>query len=395
MIMAEHTGYDVIIVGAGSMGMSAGYHLARRGVKTLLIDAFDPPHTQGSHHGDTRLIRHAYSGDPAYIDLALRAQVLWEEAEAESGTELLVRSGVLNLADSRVYSFAGRLAEAQKRKVRVERLNAAEITRRWPVLNLPEPFEAMYEPDAGYLYSERCITAYRQLALAHGAVLLTDTPVLNVTAREGSVTVHTKNGDYHGAAAILSAGAWFSSLSPFVSLPIKAVRKVVGWFESSPAFDAGQFPGFTLGDAEGGFYGFPATYGAGLKIGRHDTGEEWKPGEGLAPFGSLESDEGDLRRVLDAYLPGAAGRLLKGAVCKYEHTPDEDFIIDRHPAYSNVLLAGGFSGHGFKFSSSVGEILADLAVQGYTRQNIAPFALSRFSALPGQPQAKRTLEGIE
>jgi N-methyl-L-tryptophan oxidase len=377
------------------MGMSAGYHLARRGVKTLLIDAFDPPHTQGSHHGDTRLIRHAYSGDPAYIDLALRAQVLWEEAEAESGTELLVPSGVLNLADSRVYSFAGRLAEAQKRKVRVERLDAAEITRRWPVLNLPESFEAMYEPDAGYLYSERCITAYRQLALAHGAELLTDTPVLNVTAREGSVTVHTKNGDYHAASAILSAGAWFSSLSPFVSLPIKAVRKVVGWFESSPAFDAGQFPGFTLGDAEGGFYGFPSTYGAGLKIGRHDTGEEWKPGEGLAPFGSLESDEGDLRRVLAAYLPGAAGRLLKGAVCKYEHTPDEDFIIDRHPAYSNVLLAGGFSGHGFKFSSSVGEILADLAVQGHTRQNIAPFALSRFSALPDQPQAKRTLEGIE
>lgn len=117
-IIAEHSDYDVIIVGAGSMGMSAGYHLARRGVKTLLIDAFDPPHTEGSHHGDTRLIRHAYSGDPAYIDLALRAQVLWEEAEAESGLELLAPSGVLNLADSRFYSFAGRHKEARKRKVR-------------------------------------------------------------------------------------------------------------------------------------------------------------------------------------------------------------------------------------------------------------------------------------
>lgn len=189
--------------------------------------------------------------------------MLWEEAEAESGTELLVPAGVLNLADSSVYSFAGRHAEARKRKVRTEHLDAAEIRRRWPALTLPDSFEAMYEPEAGYLYSERCITAYRQLALAHGAELLTNTPVLKVTAREGSVTFHTKNGDYHGAAAILSAGAWFSSLSPFVNLPIKAVRKVVGWFGSTPAFDAGKFPGFTLGSEQGGFYGFPLSAGQG------------------------------------------------------------------------------------------------------------------------------------
>lgn len=391
--MSEHLSYDVIIVGAGSMGMSAGYNLARRGVKTLLIDAFDPPHTEGSHHGEPRLIRHAYSGDPAYIDLALRADVLWKEAEEESGTELLVRSGVLNLADSPVYSFAGRLEEARKRKVQVEQLDVEEIRRRWPALTLPDSFEAMYEPDAGYLYSERCITAYRQLALAHGAELLANTPVTNITAREGSVTVHTKNGDYHGAAAILSAGAWFSALEPFVHLPIKAIRKVVGWFESASAFAAGSFPGFTLGAEEGGYYGFPSIGGAGLKIGRHDTGLEWKPGEALAPFGSEASDEGDLRRVLEAYMPGAAGRLLKGAVCKYEHTPDEDFIIDRHPLHSNVLLAGGFSGHGFKFSSVVGEILADLATRGTTSHNIQPFSISRFAST-GHAGSGLILEGI-
>ncbi|MEK4997458.1 N-methyl-L-tryptophan oxidase [Paenibacillus sp. FSL H7-0918] len=390
--MAEHNSYDVIIVGAGSMGMSAGYYLAKRGVKTLLIDAFDPPHTQGSHHGETRLIRHAYSGDPAYIDLALRADHLWQEAEQLSGIELLVRSGVLNLADSTVYSFSGRLAEAKKRKVQVQQLDAGEIRRRWPGLNIPETFAAMYEPDAGYLYSERCITAYRQLALGQGAELLTNTSVVNITARESSVTVHTTNGDYHGASAILSAGAWFGELAPFVHLPIKAIRKVVGWFESSPAFAAGNFPGFTLGAEEGGYYGFPSIAGAGLKIGRHDTGLEWKPGTLLAPFGSETSDEQDLRRVLETYMPGAAGRLLKGSVCKYEHTPDEDFIIDRHPLHSNVLVAGGFSGHGFKFSSVVGEILADLATSGATNHNIQPFALSRFT--PDHSQAGLILEGI-
>jgi N-methyl-L-tryptophan oxidase len=374
------------------MGMSSGYYLARRGVKTLLIDAFDPPHTQGSHHGETRLIRHAYSGDPAYIDLALRADRLWKEAEQLSGIELLVRSGVLNLADSAVYSFSGRLAEAKIRKVPVQKLDAGEIRRRWPGLNIPETFAAMYEPDAGYLYSERCITAYRQLALGQGAELLTNTSVVNITARESSVTVHTTNGDYHGASAILSAGAWFGALAPFVHLPIKAIRKVVGWFESSPAFAAGNFPGFTLGAEEGGYYGFPSIAGAGLKIGRHDTGLEWKPGTLLAPFGSETSDEQDLRRVLETYMPGAAGRLLKGSVCKYEHTPDEDFIIDRHPLHSNVLVAGGFSGHGFKFSSVVGEILADLATSGATNHNIQPFALSRFT--PDHSQAGLILEGI-
>ncbi|WP_405169608.1 N-methyl-L-tryptophan oxidase [Paenibacillus sp. FSL H3-0286] len=390
--MAEHNSYDVIIVGAGSMGMSAGYYLAKRGVKTLLIDAFDPPHTQGSHHGETRLIRHAYSGDPAYINLALRADHLWQEAEQLSGIELLVRSGVLNLADSAVYSFSGRLAEAKKRKVQVQHLDAGEIRRRWPGLNIPETFAAMYEPDAGYLYSERCISAYSQLALGQGAELLTNTSVVNITARESSVTVHTTNGDYHGASAILSAGAWFGALAPFVHLPIKAIRKVVGWFESSPAFAAGNFPGFTLGAEEGGYYGFPSIAGAGLKIGRHDTGLEWKPGTLLAPFGSETSDEQDLRRVLETYMPGAAGRLLKGSVCKYEHTPDEDFIIGRHPLHSNVLVAGGFSGHGFKFSSVVGEILADLATSGATNHNIQPFALSRFT--PDHSQAGLILEGI-
>ncbi|MDF9843483.1 MULTISPECIES: N-methyl-L-tryptophan oxidase [unclassified Paenibacillus] len=379
MNIAEHKTYDVIVVGAGSMGMSAGYELARRGVKVLLVDAFNPPHTEGSHHGDTRLIRHAYSGDPAYIGLALRADTLWQEAEQLSGSELLVRSGVLNLADRKVYSFGGRVAEAQQRGVQAELLEAAEIRRRWPGLTLPESITAMYEPEAGYLYSERCISAYRKLALAHGAELLTDTPVLNVTARGGSVKVHTAGGDIHAAGAILSAGAWFSGLAPFVQLPIKAVRKVVGWFESSTDYAAGRFPGFTLGAEVGGYYGFPSIGGAGLKVGRHDTGQEWKPGEPLRPFGSEESDEGDLRRVLEAYMPGAAGRLLKGSVCKYEHTPDENFIIDRHPLHANVLIAGGFSGHGFKFSSVVGEILADLAIVGTTGHNISPFALSRFA----------------
>ncbi|WP_433946775.1 N-methyl-L-tryptophan oxidase [Paenibacillus sp. SN-8-1] len=373
------TSYDVIVVGAGSMGMSAGAHLAKRGVNTLLIDAFDPPHQEGSHHGDTRLIRHAYHGGPAYINMAIRAHQLWNELEEETDETLLVQSGVLNMSSPAVYSYKTRLEESISLGLPVEYLDADEIRKRWPGIVVPEDYMALYEPQAGYLYSERCISAYRRSAAEAGAELLANTRVERLEASPQGVTVYTSKGIFHAGQVILSAGAWFKTLEPFLSLKIKPVRKVVGWFQPSNAqFDAGRFPGFTLNTPEGGFYGFPSLDGAGLKIGRHDGGLPWNPGEPIAPFGSCEEDERDLRRALENYMPEAAGALNRGLVCKYELTPDEDFIIDRHPVHSNVLIAGGFSGHGFKFASVVGEILADLVTRGAASLDIGLFSISRF-----------------
>ncbi|CAM3240051.1 N-methyl-L-tryptophan oxidase [Paenibacillus taichungensis] len=374
--------YDVIIVGAGSMGMSAGYYLARSGLKTLLIDAFDPPHTEGSHHGEPRLIRHVYSGGPDYIAMALLAQELWEELEDTTGAKLLVPSGVLNIVDPDIHSFHNRLTHAEDAGIRYETLRAAEIMKRWPGIEVPEHYEGMYEPDAGYLFSERCVLAFRQAAEASGATILTHTRVEHIDCSADSVGVITSAGEtYYANQVILSAGAWFQTLKPFVNLPIRAVRKTVGWFDAPEAlFAEDHFPGFTLAGKEGGYYGFPSIGGSGLKIGRHDTGREWTPGDTLASFGSDETDEGDLRRLLELRMPLAAGKLKRGAVCKYELTPDEDFIIDRHPAHNHVWLAGGFSGHGFKFSSAVGKILSDLMQTGHTDQDIGRFALSRFGS---------------
>ncbi|MNS14079.1 Monomeric sarcosine oxidase [compost metagenome] len=361
------------------MGMSAGAHLAKRGVDTLLIDAFDPPHQEGSHHGDTRLIRHAYHGGPAYINMAIRAHQLWNELEEETGETLLVQSGVLNMSSPAVYSYKARLEESRGLGLPVEYLDADEIRKRWPGIVVPEDYMALYEPQAGYLFSERCISAYRRSAAEAGAELLANTRVERLEANPGGVSVYTSKGIFHAGQVILSAGAWFQTLEPFLSLKMKPVRKVVGWFQpSNTQFDAGRFPGFTLNTPEGGFYGFPSLDGAGLKIGRHDGGLPWNPGEPIAPFGSCEEDEGDLRRALDTYMPGASGTLNRGTVCKYELTPDEDFIIDRHPVHSNVLIAGGFSGHGFKFASVVGEILSDLATRGAASLDIGLFSISRF-----------------
>lgn len=375
------TMYDVIVVGAGSMGMSAGYELAHRGLRTLLIDAYDPPHIHGSHHGETRLIRHAYHGGAGYVKMALRADERWLELEQLTGMKLLERSGVLNISDPDIYSYTQRLGYSEAHGVSVELMRSPDIRRRWSQIRVPYSFEAMYEPNAGYLYSERCIAAYKQLAVAAGASIVPNTFVLDIKANGSSINVHTQHDKYEASHVIVTAGAWFKRLSSFVDLPIQAVRKVVAWFETNHSdFDAGVFPGFTLGTREGGYYGFPNIAGAGLKIGRHDTGVEWQPGQELERFGAYPEDERDLRRVLDAYMPGAAGRLLKGTVCKYEMTPDDNFIIDRHPDHSNVWMAGGFSGHGFKFASVVGEILADLVESGHSEQDLSLFQLSRFAS---------------
>ncbi|WP_201003227.1 N-methyl-L-tryptophan oxidase [Paenibacillus glycanilyticus] len=374
--------YDVIVVGAGSMGISAGYELARRGAETLLIDAFDPPHGEGSHHGEPRLIRHAYSGGSAYISLAIRADEKWLQLEETTGLKLLERAGVLNIADTDVYDFRDRQNDAESQGVTVEWLTGEQIRNRWPNVKVSDNFRGMYEPYAGYLYSEKAVAAYKQEALRAGAQFIANTFVTGLrTEKDGSVTVHTKGGSYQAERVILSAGAWFKMLQPFLFLPIRSVRKVVGWFETvDSTFDSSVFPGFTIGTKNGGFYGFPSIDGAGVKIGRHDGGVPWEPGKTLAPFGAYPEDEEDLRQALESYLPGATGKLLRGAVCKYELTPDEDFIIDHHPLYKNVVIAGGFSGHGFKFASAIGEVLADLALNGRTSWDISPFRLSRFAS---------------
>lgn len=376
------TSYDVIIVGAGSMGMSTGYYLARQGVKVLLLDAFDPPHPFGSHHGDTRLLRHAYSGSAVYTELALRSDQLWQELEQAAGDTLLIRSGVLNigLADSPL--LEAKHLRAKQYQLDVEELTVDEMMQRWPGIRLAGPYKGLYERQAGYLRSEACVEAFRKLAVAHSAVVLPYTPVKRMELREsGDAQIHTDKGVFTAGSIVLSLGAWFGVVEEAVKLPIRPVRKAIAWFEpkeAGPLFDVGAFPGFIFDAPLGDYYGFPSSGGSGVKIGRHDGGQAWHPGREFEPFGAYPEDEAELRRALDAFIPEAAGKLVRGAVCKYEMTPDEHFIIDRHPDYRNVFLCGGFSGHGFKFASGVGELLTDLITKGRTALDINPFALSRF-----------------
>lgn len=373
--------YDVIIVGAGSMGMAAGYFLARKGVRTLMLDANNPPHTMGSHHGDTRIIRHAYGEGKQYVPLALRAHELWMELEEASETRLFTQTGVLS-AGPKNRPFLGELQEsADAYSLPLEVLSAQEVNNRWPGIKLPEDFYACFEPTSGVLYPERCITAYRKLALASGAELLTDTRVTDIQPDGDGVIVRTESQTYRGQKVLLSAGAWNPSLltSLGLSVPLAPTRKTVAWFgaeESLYGFE--RFPAFLFNLDNAMFYGFPSFDGAGLKIGRHDGGLAIDPDRLERTFGAFLSDEGDVRSFLETYMPQAAGPLRQGSVCLYTMTPDEHFVIDRHPACPQIVIAAGFSGHGFKFASAVGEATSQLLAEGKSALDLSMFSLDRF-----------------
>ncbi|MGE5701151.1 MAG: N-methyl-L-tryptophan oxidase [Clostridia bacterium] len=377
------TSYEVAIVGAGSMGMAAGYFLAKKGVKTLMIDAFDPPHAFGSHHGDTRIIRHAYGEGRQYVPLALRAQKLWRELEEEAGQRLFTQTGVLCVGAPDSAFLPEVKASAAHYSLPLEELNAEELMRRWPGITIPEDYVATFEPTSGVLFSEECIRAYRKLAVQAGATLLVNTPVEAVELSAGGVSIHAGGSRFTADKLIVSAGAWLGKVTAScgLSLPLSPTRKAVGWFKADEQlYRPEHFPAFSFNLPNNeSYYGFPNFGNEGVKIGRHDAGQPADPDTLNREFGAFSADEGDLRGALERFMPQAAGELVQGRVCMYTFTPDEHFVIDRHPEHAHVLLVGGTSGHGFKFSSAIGEALAELAHTGSCEHDLSLFSLSRFA----------------
>jgi len=374
------THYDVIIIGAGSIGMAAGYYLARQGTEVLLIDAFDPPHSNGSHAGETRLIRHAYGEGREYVPLAIRSQELWNELQKETTETIFKQTGVLGFGHTGSKFIEEIQASAEAYHLPLEILNGEEIISRWPGITLPSGYLGCFEPTSGVLFSENGIRIYRKLALDQGAQLLINTPVIDLEINENSNIVHTKEKSYSSDKLIVSAGAWNEKLASKLglSLPLQVKRQVVGWFEAPDSlYDEQVFPGFFVHLPNEVYYGFPSFQGCGLKLGRHDYGQEVDPNKINREFGIYTQDEENIRDFLNRYMPQAAGNLIKGKVCMYTKTPDEHFIIDLHPQFKNIAIAAGFSGHGFKFASGVGEVLSQLITNGKTEHDISLFSITR------------------
>lgn len=372
--------FDVVVAGTGGMGAAAAGHLARRGVSVLGLDRFPVAHDRGSSHGQTRLIRLAYYEHPDYVPLLQRSYDLWRDLECECGRRLLVESGLVMTGPPGCELVAGAERSARLHGLALERLAAADARRRWPALVVPDGWDVVHEARGGYLFVEECVRAYARAAERAGAELRQGVEVRGWHAEPGAVVVETDRGRIEAGRLVLCPGAWAADLLQLPRMPLRVLRKSLFWHEPAAAdravHAAGALPCFAFDTPAGFWYGFPALDDRGVKVAEHTGGREVT--DPLAV--DRDIDEGERRTAesfLGTHLPGARGRLTAHAACLYTMSPDSHFVVGLHPDESRVAIAAGFSGHGFKFASVMGEILADLALDGRTRHPIGFLSPSR------------------
>jgi sarcosine oxidase len=353
---------NVIVLGLGGMGSAACLHLARRGSKVIGLEQFTAAHTFGSSHGETRVIRKAYFEHPDYVPLLLRAYELWTQLERDCGQRLYHETGILYVCprDSRL--LRGIRESAAKFSIPIQEPAPRKFLDRFRVL---DGQVTLFEPESGFLEVENCVRAHLRLAEAAGAHLRFNERVLTWSAGE-SVKVTTDKATYEADRLVITAGAWSAGLLRDLGLPLKVLKKQAYWYPAADTYASApcflyEFPGSN-------FYGFPGIDG-GLKLAQHSGGIEITDPKNVDR--SLEEREAaDAADFVKRALPGVQPRLLRHSTCFYTMTPDENFIIDQHPRHANVFFAAGFSGHGFKFASIVGEAMADLVTLGATRHSI-------------------------
>ena len=371
--------YDVIVIGLGGMGSATAYHLARRGRRALGLDAFARGHAQGSSHGRSRIIREAYAEAPDYVPIVQRAYALWRELEAESGAALLRVTGGLTIGPADGAGPRGVIESARRFSIPCERLDPAEVAARFPGFRLPDDYVAVHQPNSGILAPEACVGAHLDLAARHGADLRHGEPARAWSADGAGVRVTTDQGSYAAERLVVTAGPWAGQFLADLGLPLTVRRQYNVHFQPAQPglFTPERCPVYGWDVPEGEYYGCPALPGQGIKFGRHDTGEVTTPEAARRQVDDREIQA--LRAVLDRYMPGAAGDVLWTLTCLYTMTLDEHFILDRHPAHPQVVYGCGFSGHGFKFSSVIGEIMADLALEGATAHEIGFLSARRLT----------------
>ena len=382
MVAGSNSQFDVVIVGLGAVGSAASYHLSKRGMRVIGFDKLVPPHSFGSSHGDTRIIREAYYEHPLYVPFVQRAYELWGDLEDESGRDLFQPTGGLMVGPTEGEVVSGALNSAQTHGLEYERMSAAEVRQRFPAFRLTDDLEAVWEPRAGVLFPDGCIEAHLELSMKQGAEFRLDEAVIKWQPNGEGVDVVTAGGKYRGSKLILAAGAWNTRFLPELKLPLTVERQILFWFEprdNREVLSAGRLPIFLFEYSDAGdlFYGFPDN-GDGVKVAQYHGGELVDPDTIRREVNQEEVER--MRQPLRRYLPDAEGALVKTAVCMYTNTPDYHFLIDFHPNHPQVLIASPCSGHGFKFSTAIGEVLADLLTKGRTGFDLSPFSLARFGA---------------
>jgi sarcosine oxidase len=371
--------YDAIVVGLGGMGSAAAYQLAGRGKRVLGLEKFFPAHDRGSSHGRSRIIRQAYFEDPAYVPLLLRSYELWEQLERETNRELLALTGGLMIGRRESELVSGSVRSAEEHGLPYELLDAREIRERFPALSPDTETVALYEEKAGFLRPEETVRAHLDRADSLGAELRFEEPVLSWEASPSGVRVQTAEGSYGAERLVITPGAWAPQLLLGLGLPLEVERQVMYWFEPKGGLEPflpDRFPIFIWEPDDGNwFYGFPED-DRGVKAAFYRAGGVPTTPETIDR--EVHDEEIDsIRAYLTRYVPELAGRCLDARVCMYTNTPDLHFVISLHPEHPEVAIACGFSGHGYKFCSVVGEILADLTTGGTTSHPIDLFSPAR------------------
>jgi sarcosine oxidase len=371
--------YDVIMLGLGGMGTAAVYELARRGHRVLGIEQFRIAHDRGSSHGLTRIIRKAYFEDPGYVPLLQRAYERWYDLEQCRGERLLVECGVLCMGPADCEVIGGVRTAAAKHRLTIENYDTVTLAERFADFCVPDAWEGVFEPSAGLLFVERCVAAYAEAARCMGAELHEQEECIAWCADDRHVEVVTNQNRYGAAKLVITAGAWATRLLTDAGVPFSVMRQVAMWFGTSAAerFRRDRFPCFFFDTPGGFFYGFPMLDQRGVKLARHYGAAELSD-PSQVDWEAKTDDEATLRRFLIEHIPGVDGARTQASVCMYTLTPDRHFVIDLHPRHPNVAVAAGFSGHGFKFASVVGELLADLCERGATALPIEMFRAGRF-----------------
>jgi len=359
--------YDCIVLGVGGFGSAAAYHASHRGAKVLGLEQFGPVHDRGSSHGESRIIRRAYFEHPDYVPLVDAAYRMWTELEEVAGLTLFTRSGLLLSGPASGDVISGTRRAASAHRLDIRELTAAEAGRRFPVFRFAEDHEVLYEPDAGYLRVEACVQAHIEQAMRTGADLRFGETCLAWQSDGNTVQVTTERGRYEAAGVIVTAGAWAARVLADLDLPLTVLRKVQFWHAVNPRSLAAQeaSPAFLFDLAGGTFYGFPCIDGKTVKVAEHSGGTPVEDPAGV-DRACHEDDISPVQQFVRTVMPNLAPRPQLHAVCLYTMAPRERFIVDRHPRFRNVIVAAGFSGHGFKFTSAIGRALADLALGNST-----------------------------
>ncbi len=373
--------FDVAVIGLGAMGSAALFDLARQGHRVIGIEQFEPGHDKGSSHGESRIIRLSYFEHPSYVPLARRALEKWRDLEALSGETILTVTGVLEAGYPGASIVSGSLEAARQHDLTHDVLSASDITWRFPGFKVPSNWTGLFQPEGGLLRPELAIRTFVQQAEHHGAETRMNTRVLGIEPFGAGIRVRTDAEVIEAGSVIVATGAWIGDFAPELKPHLKITRQVLGWFSplEPSLFKPDCCPVFLLESEEDACYGFPDFAGTGVKTASHREGLALPSAEDLVQDGS-PADEAQIRRMLELAMPDANGPLRQMRACMYTRTPDDDFVIDLSPVDPRIVLASPCSGHGFKFASVIGEVLADLALGRASANNISRFQVRRFGS---------------